>query len=120
MDPQTLAKALTMLIITILVVIAITRIFKAAVFRIIIVLAILFFLAPTLCTILWGDGEAYVAMVASLFSPRIEQQINDGYAYYHSINDPVIDLDQINEYLDMAKDRITGMDNQDSLVFPMR
>lgn len=119
-DLQTMVKIFAVLLITLLIVIGLFRIFSAVVFRIIVILAILFILTPTLCTIMWGDGEAYVAKVAKLFSPEIEQQINDGYAFYHNADDPVVNLDQLNEYFDMAKNHLTGANKQDELVFPTR
>lgn len=83
-------------------------------------LVVMVVLVPILCTIMWGDGQKYVAKVASLFVPEIEQQINDSYSLYHDLNasDPVVDLDQVQSYMDAAKG--TAKDGIAERVFPDR
>lgn len=64
------------------------------------IFAVLLVLVPTLCTIMWGDGHAYVSRFASLFTPEIEQQINDGYQTYFDANaeHPIVDFDDLKNY----------------------
>lgn len=81
---------------------------------------ILLVFVPVLCTIMWGDGQKYVAKVASLFTPEIEQSINEGYGIYHDANaqDPVVDLDQVQAYIDGVKG--AAKDEVSDRVFPDR
>lgn len=74
--------------------------------RVIITLALLILIVPIICTVLWGNGDSYVSKFASLFTPDIEQNINDSYHYYREQNekDPVVDMDQLVEYADQVKD----------------
>ena len=77
--------------------------------RVIITLALLLLIVPIICTVLWGNGDSYVSKFASLFTSDIEQNINDSYHYYREQNekDPVVDMDQLTEYIDRAKDLFT-------------
>ena len=87
---QTLIKVAAILMAICLVLSVLFHMPRAA-----IVFLIMLITVPMLCTIMWGDGSRYVARVASLFTPELEQQINDGYRVYHDANaeDPVVDLD---------------------------
>lgn len=80
--------------------------------RVAIVAVILAVILPIMVTILCGEGEDYVARFSSLFTPAIEQKINDGYRDYSELekNDPVLDLDGVNDALeglwDTAREKI--------------
>lgn len=112
---QTLIKLAAILMAICLVLSVLFHMSRAA-----IVFLIMLITVPMLCTIMWGDGSRYVARVASLFTPEIEQQINDGYRVYHDANaeDPVVDLDQIESYLDKVKGTVKS--NTIEKVFPTR
>lgn len=72
--------------------------------RCIVLFLLLLILVSAAYTITWGDGSAYVSKFASLFSPQIEEQINDGYRFYRaqSSQEPIIDTNQIESYADDA------------------
>lgn len=78
--------------------------------RFIITIVALIIIIPILFTVLWGDGEDYVSKFASIFSPQIEQEINEGYQFYKEQDrqDPVVDLDQLEEYANHAIDSAKG------------
>lgn len=84
-------------------------------FRVGITLVALAIILPILCTILWGDGDAYVSGFASIFTPEIEERITEGYHYYkeQDSKDPVLDYEQVEEYagsaLDGVKDAFSGL-----------
>lgn len=95
--------------------------------RVIVMVAALIIIVPIFCTILWGDGTDYVSKFASVFTPQIEQDINDGYQIYKEENEknPVVDMDQLDEYAGQAKDAVSGWfaskvqtDKDKNLVFP--
>ena len=112
---QTLIKVALILMAICLV---LSIIFRMA--RAVFVLMIMIVMVPILCTIMWGDGQKYVAKVARLFVPEIEQQINDGYGLYHDLNadDPVVDLDQVQSNIDSLKS--TAKEEAAERVFPDR
>lgn len=112
---QTLIKIAAILMVICLVLSILFRMARAAIVFLIVLIAV-----PMLCTIMWGDGSKYVARVASLFTSEIEQQINDGYRVYHNANaeDPVVDLDQIEFYIDKVKGTVKN--NTVDKVFPTR
>lgn len=76
--------------------------------RYIVIFLLLFVIVSTACTITWGDGSAYVSKFASLFSPQVEDQINDGYQFYRAQNeqDPLVDTGQIENYANEALNAI--------------
>jgi len=80
----------------------------ARLFRVGITLIALAVILPILCTILWGDGEAYVSKFASIFTPEIEEQITEGYRCYkeQDSKDPILDYEQVEEYAGSAMDRV--------------
>lgn len=95
--------------------------------RVIITLVALLIIVPILCTVLWGDGTDYVSKFASIFTPQIEQDINDGYQIYkeENANRPVVDMDQVHEYVEQAKNAASDWvdskikpEKDDNLVFP--
>lgn len=95
--------------------------------RVIVTVAALIIIVPIFCTILWGDGTDYVSKFASVFTPQIEQDINDGYQMYKKENEknPVVDMDQLDEYAGQAKDAVSDWfaskvqtDKDKNLVFP--
>lgn len=81
-------------------------------FRVVVVAVVLAILVPICVTIMCGEGETYVARFASLFSPRIEQQINDGYHDFSEAEkkNPVLDSDGMhdafNDLWNAAKDKV--------------
>lgn len=95
--------------------------------RVIITLVALLIIVPILCTVLWGDGTDYVSKFASIFTPQIEQDINDGYQIYkeENANHPVVDMDQVNEYVEQSKNVVSDWidskiksEEDENLVFP--
>lgn len=78
--------------------------------RLAIVLALLAVLVPASLTILSGDGADYIARFASLFSPAIEQKINNGYQDYSEQEkaNPVLDREATQEALDKLWDSAKG------------
>lgn len=111
---QTLIKIMAILMAVCLVLSIIFHMPRATV-----VLVILIITVPMLCTIMWGDGTKYVAKIASLFTPELEQQINDGYRMYHDANaaDPVVDIEQLESYMDQFNNTAKEEAKQ---VFPKR
>lgn len=65
--------------------------------RIFIVFVTVLILLPIVCTIMWGDGQEYVASIASLLPAQEEQRVNGTYQTYHDTNAraPVLDLEQV-------------------------
>lgn len=108
------------LLIIFLVIIAISLIISI-IFRLVrvaLVLGAMIIIVPILCTIMWGDGTNFVSKFASLFTPEIEQSINDGYVQYRDQNakDPIVDLDQWDQYFQDAQQAVK--DKFDQPVFP--
>ncbi|WP_289026357.1 hypothetical protein [uncultured Flavonifractor sp.] len=113
---------LHIILIVILVILAVCLVF-AILFRLIriaVVVVGLIILVPILCTIMWGDGTGYVSKFASIFSPEIEESINDGYETYRDQNaeDPIVDMDQMDDWFETAGDTIENA--FDRPVFPPR
>lgn len=115
LNPQTLLLIVAVILVVLLVVAIFLRLIRIA-----IALGVIIILVPILCTIMWGDGTDYVSKIASIFTPEIEENINDGYQEYRDKNaeDPVVDMDQLEEYFNQA-----GKAAGDALhkpVFPQR
>lgn len=95
----------------ILLVIVIVAIFQRA-FRVVIAAVFLSIAIPVGVAIMSGDGADYISRFASLFTPAIEQQINDGYHDFSVTEkeNPVLDKeatqDAFAQLWDMAKDKV--------------
>ena len=78
----------------------------AKLFRLALGMAFLTFLVPILITITWGDGSQYVADIASLFRPDIEESINHGYQVYQKEygKNPAITDEELLEVMDYASE----------------
>jgi len=99
------ARTIFMSVMVILIV-AMVIMFLMKLFQFALVAAALIFIVPILVTVTWGDGSEYVSKFASIFTPNIEQTINDGYQYYREENEknPVVDVEQLEKYAEDAKE----------------
>ena len=109
---------LIIFIVILLIVLALAIIFRLI--RIAIVLGVIVLLVPILCTIMWGDGSAYISKIATIFTSDIEESINRGYEEYREENakNPIVDMNQLQEYFDNAGDAVKDALNQP--VFPQK
>lgn len=99
------ARVIFMIVMAILIV-AMVVMLLMKLFQFALAVAACVIIVPILVTITWGDGSEYVSKFAAIFTPNIEETINDGYQYYREENekDPVVDVEQLEEYADEAKE----------------
>ena len=94
------------IVVMVVLIVALIVLLLSKMFQFAIAVAVCLIVVPMLVTITWGDGSEYVSKFAAIFTPGIEESINEGYQYYREENekDPVVDVDQLEEYANEAKD----------------
>jgi len=104
--PASLQSLLPILIVLLVVCLAVSIVMRLI--RFIVVFAFLLVFIPAVCTVMWGDGGEYVSKFAAMFTPEVEETINNGYQAYHQANaeDPVVDIDQLEEYASIAANTV--------------
>lgn len=112
MNEQT-TKTVIIVCLVILAVILIGAVI-ARLFRLAAVILVLAFLVPILISIMSGNGATRVEKISSIFTPEIQQQINETYKEYSELEkeDPVLDEEGFKEALgdlwEKTKDSVSG------------
>lgn len=120
--PFDLKSTLPIILILLAVCLVLTLLMRM--FRAFLVMLLLMLVLPVIATIMLGNGQGYVSTFASFFAPSVQQQIIDGYDFYHEQyqQNPVLDFDRLQEYSQDAVSAIQGLwkkelPSDDSLIF---